>query len=139
MSKRYEFIDHTADVGVKAYGDTLSDAFEMAATAMFDIITDSSTIGEVGEYTIQLSADSLEELLIDFLSELLFLHDAYGLLFGSFRIEIDEEKRVLNASIAGELFNDHKHKKGNEIKAVTYHLLEVHNTNPYYVLVLFDL
>jgi len=139
MSKRYEFIDHTADIGVKAYGDSLADTFEMAATAMFDIITDSSIIGGVGEYNIQLSADSIEELLVDFLSELLFLHDAYGLVFDSFQIEIKEEKHLLNASITGEVFNDKKHKRGNEIKAVTYHLLEIHNSLPYYVKVFFDI
>ncbi|MDH7506401.1 MAG: archease, partial [Candidatus Thermoplasmatota archaeon] len=68
--KTYELIDHTADVGIKAYGKTLSEAFENAAKGMFDIITNNSQIESIGEYEIFLEADNLEQLLVDWLSEL---------------------------------------------------------------------
>lgn len=139
MKKGYEFIDHTADIGIKAYGDTIAETFEEAANAMFDIITDSSPIAVNGEYDILLSAESIEQLLVDWLSELLFLHDAYRLVFRFFQVHIDIKKLTLHARIGGEIFDKKKHHQGNEIKAVTYHLLKVEINKPCYVQVLFDI
>ena len=70
----YEILDHTADVLIRAYGKTLAEAFEHAAKAMFDIITDNSEIESMGQYTIELEAPNVDQLLVDWLSELLFLH-----------------------------------------------------------------
>jgi len=137
--KTYELIDHTADVGVKAYGKTLSEAFEHAAKGMFDIITDNSEIENTGQFDIKLEAPDLEQLLVDWLSELLFLNSANNLVFGFFKVELDEKKKSLNARVFGEKFNVSKHKIGTEIKAVTYHMLEVKKKKPYYAQVLFDI
>ena len=135
----YELIDHTADVGIKAYGKTLSEAFEHAAKGMFDIITDNSEVESVGQYDIALASADLEQLLVDFLSELLFLNSAQNLVFGFFKVEVDEKKKSLRAHVCGEPFHSEKHKIGNEIKAVTYHMLEVSKKKPYFVQVLFDI
>lgn len=137
--KTYELIDHTADVGIKAYGKNLSEAFENAAKGMFDIITDNSEVESVGQYDIKLEAPDLEQLLVDFLSELLFLNSAQNLVFGFFKVELDEKRNSLSARIFGEKYNISKHKIGAEIKAVTYHMLEVRNKQPYHVQVLFDI
>ncbi len=135
----YELIDHTADVGVKAYGETLDQAFENAATAMFDIITDNSERDSVGQYDIELRAPDLEQLLVDWLSELLFLHGAKNLVFGFFKVTIDKKNNHLKAHVFGEPFTGSKHKIGSEIKAVTYHMLKVSKKRPYIVQVLFDI
>ena len=135
--KQYELIDHTADVIIKAYGKTVSEAFKNAATGMFDIITDNSTIDDVGQYDIQLEAPDLEQLLVDWLSELLFLNSAKNLVFSTFDVTVNKNR--LSAHVFGEEFDSSKHKKGVEIKAVTYHMLEVHNKKPFYVQVLFDI
>ena len=137
--KTYELIDHTADVGLKAYGKTLSEAFENAAKGMFDIITDSSEIESIGQYNIGLDAPDLEQLLVDWLSELLFLNSAKNLVFGFFKIDIDEKNKQLTAKVFGEKFDLSKHKIGAEIKAVTYHILEVKKKKPFHVQVLFDI
>ena len=137
--KKYELIEHTADVGVKAYGKTLSEAFENAAKGMFDIITDSSEVESTGQYDIELNASDLEQLLVDFLSELLYLHSANSLVFGFFKLDVDELKKSLKGTFYGEKFNLSKHRVGAEIKAVTYHMLEVRNKKPYHVQVLFDI
>ena len=97
--KTYELIDHTADVGLKAYGKSLSEAFQNAAKGMFDIITDSSEIESIGQYDIYLSADNLEQLLVDWLSELLYLHSAKNIVFGFFKVELDEKNKKLTAKI----------------------------------------
>ena len=135
--KQYDLIDHTADIGVKAYGKTLSEAFENAAKAMFDIITDNSEIESIGQYDIKLESGSLDQLLVDWLSELLFLNSAKNLVFGFFKVNINGNK--LTATIFGEKYDISKHKVGAEIKAVTYHILEVKNKKPFHVQVLFDI
>jgi SHS2 domain-containing protein len=137
--KTYELIDHTADIGVKAYGKSISEAFQNAAKAMFDIITDSSEIENVGQYTINLEAQDLEQLLVDWLSELLYLHSANNLVFGFFNVDLNEKKKTLTATVFGEKLDMSKHKTGSEIKAVTYHMLEVKKSKPFHVQVLFDI
>jgi SHS2 domain-containing protein len=135
--KHYELIEHTADVGVKAYGKTLVEAFEHVAEAMFDIITDKSTIDTVGQYDIQLEAPDLEQLLVDWLSELLFLNGAKNLVFGKFQVHINGNR--LSAQVFGEEYTTKKHKMGVEIKAVTYHMLQVNEKDQIFVQVLFDI
>lgn len=135
----YEIIDHTADILVKAYGKTLAETFEHAAQAMFDIITDNSDIESVGEYTIELDAPTLDQLLVDWLSELLFLHGAHNTVFGFFHVSLDRKTCKLSAKVFGEQYDIAKHRIGVEIKAVTYHLLEVRKKSPYHVQVLFDI
>ena len=139
MTEKYELIDHTADVGVKAKGKTLSECFENAAHGMFDLIADKSEIESIGQYTVELKADDLEQLLVDWLSELLFLQSAKNLIFGFFKVELDEKNKSLSAKIFGEKYDISKHRIGAEIKAVTYHMLEVKNKKPFYVQVLFDI
>lgn len=137
--KKYELIDHTADIAIKAYGKNLSEAFENAAKAMFDIITDNSEVESIGQYDIELEAPDLEQLLVDWLSELLYLNTARNQVFGFFKVELDEKNIKLKAKVFGDKFDLSKHKIGAEIKAVTYHMLEVRNKRPYHVQVLFDI
>ena len=139
MLKKYEIIEHTADIGIKAFGENLEESFENAAKAMFDLITDNSKIENVGQYIINLKAPDFEQLLVDWLSELLFLNSAKNLVFGIFNIEIDKKHCSLKANIFGEKFNLSKHNIGTEIKAVTYHMLQVTNKYPFIVQVLFDI
>jgi SHS2 domain-containing protein len=137
--KKYDLIDHTADIGIKAYGKTLSEAFENAAKGMFDIITNKSEVDNTGQYNIELNASDLEQLLVDFLSELLYLHSANNIVFGFFKLDVDEVKKSLKGTFYGEKLNISKHKIGAEIKAVTYHMLEVKKNKSYRVQVLFDI
>ncbi len=135
--KHYELVEHTADVGVKAYGETIAEAFEHAAEGMFDIITDESTIQPIGEYTIILEAPDLEQLLVDWLSQLLFLNGAHCFVFGRFEVTLTGTS--LSARVFGEKFDTKKHRMGVEVKAVTYHMLQVHLEDPLFVQVLFDI
>lgn len=135
--KKYELIDHTADIGLKANGKTLSEAFENASLGMFKIISDSK-ISEIGEYKIQLTSQNIEQLLVDFLSELLFIHEVQKLMFKRCTIKINQKDCSLEAIVFGEAFNENKHEI-MEIKAVTYHMLEVKKNDLYKVQVLFDI
>jgi len=135
--KPYTFIDHTADIGVKASANTLEEAFSYAAQAMFDIITDNSLIEAQQSITLDIKSSDLEQLLVDFLDELLYLFSAENLVFCKFDLHIKENH--LTGTAQGEPYDTSKHNIGVEIKAVTYHMLEVKTQPKPYVQILFDI
>jgi len=136
--KEYELIDHTADVGIRAFGRTLDEAFAHVAKGMFDIMTDNSKIRPVQKVQVSLpAAPSLEQLLVDWLSELVFLNGARNLVFGRFDVKI--AGTALTATVYGDEYDVKKYRMGTEVKAVTYHMLEVHDRPPYRVQVLLDI
>jgi SHS2 domain-containing protein len=132
---RYKLLEHTADAMVEVYGQDLSERFANAAYAMFDQITDVTKVEPKGELRIVLSADTREQLIVDFLQELLFLHDAEDLVFSEFDVKTDGKK--LEALARGEKFDEKKHTKRSVVKGVTYHRLEFDDTEGT-VTVLFD-
>jgi len=134
----YRFVDHTADVGIIAEGGTLAEAFEQAAVGMFAIITDESDIDVIEERTIALEASDIEQLLVDWLSELLFIHFTDDLVFGHFEVVLDPKRCRLKARAGGETYDLKKHGYGEEIKGVSYHELRV-SAEPCEVQVIFDI
>lgn len=119
---KYRLLEHTADSLVEVHGRDLGERFENAAYAMFDLITDVKKVQPTGEMKIVLSADSRDQLLVDFLQELLYLNDAEDLVFGKFEVKTDGQK--LEALAWGEKFDEKKHEKRAVVKGVTYHRLE---------------
>lgn len=132
---RYKLLEHTADAMVEAYGGTLGERFGNAAYALFDQMTDVTKVSSTGEMKLELEADDREQLLVDFLQELLFLHDTEGMVFGEF--EVDTDGRRLVAKVRGELFDEDRHPKRSVVKGVTYHRLEFDDARNA-VIVLFD-
>ncbi len=127
----YEYIDHTADIGLRAKGKDLETLFANAARGMFAILTDLETVRGTDEVDIEVEADELETLLRDFLAELLFHHEIDGIMFRSVDVEIEVEENQegtcyqLSATAKGEPYDPDRHEYHAEIKAVTRHLLEV--------------
>lgn len=134
----YNTFEHTADVGIEARGAALEEAFANAARGMFSIIVDGSHIEAAQKRRITLEAtEDHEQLLVDWLSELLYIHDVEGLVFDRFDVSIDNG---LDAVAWGEPYSRSKHGYGTEIKAVTYHLLDITKTEEgIEVTVLFDI
>ena len=122
--KRYEVLDHTADIGLVVYGTDLKSLFENAGEGFFDLITDLETVRALVERRIQLGGESLDRLMVDWLTELLYLHDVEYLLFKEFRVESVGEDG-LKARVLGERFQDGVHVIKTEVKAVTYHQIKV--------------
>lgn len=119
---RYRLLEHTADAMVEAYGKTLGERFANAAYALFDQMTDVTRVKPLGEMKLELEAEGREQLLVDFLQELLFLHDAENMVFSEFDVDTDGKKLVAN--VRGEIFDEGKHPKRSVVKGVTYHRLE---------------
>lgn len=132
---RYKLLEHTADALVEAHGRNLGERFGNAAYAMFDLMTDVSKVKPKGELDITLTAESREQLLVDFLQELLFLHETEGLVFSKFEVKTDGKS--LEALVWGEKFDENKHSKHAVVKAITYHMLEFDDAKGT-VTVLFD-
>lgn len=121
-SVKYRMLEHTADALVEVHGRTLDERFANAAYAMFDLITDLTKVEPKGELKVVLEADSREQLLVDFLQELLFVHDTEDLVFSEFDVMTDGRK--LESSVRGEKFDERKHTKRSLVKGVTYHGLQ---------------
>ncbi len=120
---RYEEIEHTADVGIRAYGKTASEIFEAAAGGMFSLIADPAEVKPKGEVEIRLQEEDLARLLVAWLSELLFLHETQHLLFSKFEVRV--RGTSLDARAWGETIDKRRHELKLAVKAVTYHHLSV--------------
>ena len=139
MAKRFEIFDHTADIGVIVYGENLKALFENAGEAFFRLITDVRKVRYRVEKRIEIGGETLDRLMVDWLSELLYLHDVENLLFRGFKVESVGEGG-LKAVVKGEPFQQGVHVIKTEVKAVTYHRMEVRQENGRWrVQIIFDL
>ncbi|MBQ1781491.1 MAG: archease [Methanobrevibacter sp.] len=126
--KNYEYFDVTADIGFKAYGNDLNEAFENASVAMFNIITDTANVRPTREFKFEIDSEDEVSLLYDYLEELLFYHEVEFMLFSEFHVEIDDNLH-LEARILGEEIDWQKHERKTEIKAITFHKMDVRKTD----------
>lgn len=124
MAKRYKTFNHTADLGIEVYGEDQKQLFENAGFALFDLITDMHKVDAKTSLPLAVEGMNLEDLMVSWLRELLYLHQVKGYLFRNFSIsEMSEE--LLNATVKGEKFDPHRHELIREIKAATYHQIKV--------------
>lgn len=130
----FEILPHTADVGFRAKGASLSDLFETAAQAMFSVEYNTSTVGFQLELDVAAESEDLEGLLAAWLSELLWLHDAKGFVPGDFMvIELGEPPihrvggmpLIIRGVARGSEIGDWFEQTGPQVKAVTLHGLQI--------------
>ena len=138
MEKDFEIVDHTADVGIIAYGASMNQAFANAAKALFSLIAELDNVEEVLHRDIELLAPDQESLLVDWLNELIYLFDTENIIFKRFDI-IELNDTQLKARSYGEKVDSLKHILKIGVKAATYHMLKVDKTNGCKVQVLFDI
>lgn len=138
VMKKYEYFEVTADIGLKAYGKDINEAFENAGLAIFNIISDTCDITPVKEIEFELTSEDEVSLLYDYLEELLFYHEVEFMLFSEFEVKIDENLH-LKAKIKGEGINWDKHERKTEIKAITFHKMKVEKTDYVKVQAIVDL
>lgn len=143
--KPFEIIDISGDVGLKAYGEGLEEAFINAAIGMFSLITDIGGVKEEKIINVTVESDSVERLLVSWLNELIFYFDTYGFLgkkvsITEFALPADQQTYKLKASISGEDFDSQRHESKLLIKAATYHMLKVEKKNgKWEINVIFDI
>lgn len=136
--KKYEYFDVTADIGFKAYGESINEAFENAGLAIFNIISDTSNINAEKEIKFKIRSEDEISLLYDYLEELLFYHEIEFMLFSEFHVDINDNLE-LRATIKGEEINWDKHERKTEIKAITFHKMDVKKTDLWQLQAIVDL
>jgi SHS2 domain-containing protein len=123
--KEFEIIDHTADIGIVAYGKTKREVFINAAKGMFEIIAGENRDLKENFYAkIKLEAKSLEDLLIAWLNELLYLSEVKLVILDKFIIKELSDGQI-KAEVGGTKINHLSIRVKREVKAVTYHRLEI--------------
>ena len=122
--KRFELIEHTADLGLAAYGRNLAEAFTSAAYGMFSIIAELDAVKEKLSRRIEVDGDDVESLLFEWLNSLLYYLDVETILFKRFDIMEFEQGRLV-AECYGEKYDPSRHQMKTGVKSATYHLLEV--------------
>uniref|UniRef100_A0A1B6KSH9 Archease domain-containing protein n=1 Tax=Graphocephala atropunctata TaxID=36148 RepID=A0A1B6KSH9_9HEMI len=138
----YEYLDHTADVQIHAWGETLTEAFEQCANAMFGYMTEIEYVEMVETHDIEAEGHDLLSLLYHFLDEFLFLFSAEPYLIARKVkiLEFDKENFKIKARGFGEEFKIGKHPQGTEVKAITYSNMQVHeNEGKFEVFVIIDI
>ena len=125
---RFEFLEHTADVYIRAHGKNMEEAYENAALAMFEVMTDSDKILQMQEETLEVEAEDQYALLYNWLEALLVKFETENMLYSKFQIinwaETDENFKF-KAKIWGEKFDPQKHPQRVGVKAVTYHRMVI--------------
>jgi len=138
MKRSYETFDHTADIGLYAYGEGLEELFAHAGQGFTQIVTEVECVQALLKRSIAVKAETNEGLLQRFLSELLFLLDSESLLFSRFAVELSPGEARIEAE--GEPFDASRHPFKTEVKAVTLHQLKIEKKGEsYQATVVFDL
>ncbi len=138
MEKDFEIVNHTADVGIIAYGADISQAFTNAARALFSLITELDDVEEILHRDIELTAPDEESLLVEWLNELICLFDTENIVFKRFDVT-KLNNTQLKARSYGEKVDSSKHRLKTGVKAATYHMLKVDKGDGCQVQVLFDI
>ncbi len=136
-----ETFEHTADLGLRVVGEDLSDLFQTAAIGLFDvIIANREAVRAQETEQVELTADCPEDLLLQWLNELIFRCETRHRLYGGFAVAIDDSGRRLEATISGEPIDRTRHLLDHEVKAATRHGLFVeHRDNGWVAELILDI
>jgi len=129
MSYRYPEGGPTADLLVEATGETLGEAFANIVLGMFNMMTPLEGLSEREEFRLEAEGHDLESLLFNLIDEFLYLCDTEFLVPKTVRVSVDPERLKAVAVCRGERFSAETHEVGIQIKAVTYHMMEIKKTS----------
>ena len=123
----FEYLDHTADIQIHAWGDSLAAAFASCALGMYNYITPLSGVRAGGEEReVEVRGHDLDSLLFNFLDELLFLFCTEFFVARELEVTaLDQDSWSLTARGRGEIFSRDTHVAGTEVKAITYSAMQI--------------
>ena len=133
--ERYEVLDHTADLMIKGYGSTLEECYANLAYGMFDQTVDLRDVTPTETREVDVTGFDDEDALYSFLSELLFIEAYENIILKEFEVKINGLH--ITCTARGELLDRSKMRIRGEIKAVTFHMMDIDRDTPS-VTVLFD-
>lgn len=124
MTRGFTILDHPSDLGIRASGGTLSEAFEEAAKGMMSVVVDPETVEAREERSLSLEAGDPSHLLVKWLAEILYLYDGRQFVCRVFEIG-SMTGASLKATVRGEDLDPQRHRTRIDVKAVTYHQIAV--------------
>ncbi len=129
-SNDYKYFETTADIGIEVTSKTLSDAYMNSALGCMNLITDIDQIKPIITRNIHIVSEDEYGLLYDWITELLVLLDSEDFIASDYEITIkeDDSELVLDATITGDTYNTDIYNYKTEVKAITYHLMEINRT-----------
>jgi SHS2 domain-containing protein len=133
--KKFEFLDHPADIKIKVYGKSLKELFENAAYAMFKYISHNMRIKQIQKKVVQVKGETYEDILIEWLKELLYIFYTQHIEFNKFNVKFINSNELIGYAYG------QKYKSNSlirEIKAVTYHDVKINKNDSFSVELLFD-
>jgi SHS2 domain-containing protein len=125
---KFEFLEHTADIYIRAHGKTMEEAYENAALATFEVMTNTDKIAQINEETLEVEAEDQYALLYNWLEALIVKFETKNMLYSKFQItswEETAETYKFKAKVWGEKFEAKKHTQKVGVKAVTYHRMVI--------------
>ena len=123
----YEIFEHTADLGLRVRAPDLETLFADAGRGLTSMIAANlETVRPVREVPLRVYGSRRDDLLFDWLSEILYLFESEHLLLSDFAVQFDGDS--LQATARGEPLDESRHQLEHEVKAITYHGLKVEQT-----------
>ena len=125
----YEYLDHTADIQIHSWGSNLVESFTQAANALVDYMTSRDSLSPLKSYPLDIGAEDIQKLLYKFLDEILYHfyvdYAASQISVHEIRFDHDTLKWQLTGEVWGETFDRERHRRGCEVKAITYSNMKV--------------
>lgn len=139
MEKYYTLLDHTADLRIRIIGTDAADLFKNAGLALFDLVTETDHLGSCEVAAVHVTGDNPADLMVNYLRELLYLWTGKQKLVKLIDI-VHISDTAVTARVSTDRYQPERHEILNEIKAVTYHQIDVsHTTKGWEATVVFDI
>ncbi len=136
----YKFLEHTADVGIEVEAEDIERLFEEAARAISDFMVYIDRVECKERKEISVEGESLEDLLVNFLTELLALLDSEMFIWRDVKVRIEKDRGFkLHGEVFGERYSEEKHGYKGYIKAITYHGIRIEKNSRYRLRFLIDI
>ena len=135
-----EIFEHTADAGIRAESPTLSEAFNEVSLAFTEIVTGGIIPDKNNNFKVEIESTTLDSLLVNYISYLIYLFDTENFLVSSADIDVKAGlSNKISGTLNGDFYDENKHGYGVEVKAVSYHMLEISEGPPSKIVVILDL
>ncbi|MFP4081653.1 MAG: archease [Candidatus Aminicenantes bacterium] len=139
--KKYRFLQHTGDAKFRAYGKSLEESFTNAALATASLMWEWKDVKKNIQHKVKVEGNDLEQLLVNFLEEILYLLDSKMFLLASvekMNIQKKNGRYFLNALFRGDKYSE-KYKIFGDVKAITYHQMNIKKNDHFTAQVVVDI
>jgi SHS2 domain-containing protein len=139
MDKKYRVTRHQSELAVRVTGNSQADLFANSAFALFDVLTDPTTIDVKERLSLEVEGSDRDDLMVNWMRELLYLYQGSGYLLKEFKIS-QVKDTLVKAEVCGEKTDPDRHEIKQEISAVAFHNSRMAKTgNQWIAQVIFEL